>query len=61
MRFVHRLVVVIAFFGALFMLLFLNNTPAVPTSEATLFVIAPGILAAIIIYPVAWLFAGLRD
>lgn len=59
MRVTHRLVIVLAFFGAL-MMLWVNNS-ASPGDHMTpgmaLFLMAlPGLAAAIVIYPIAWIF-----
>lgn len=64
MAVIHRLVIVIAFFGALLMLFLVNfSAPGgnSMTAGMTLYAIAiPGIGAAIILYPLGWLFRRRR-
>ena len=62
MRTIDRLVLVLAFWGGMLMLVLLAvGAPqgATPGKEIWLITI-PGILAAMIIYPIAWIAAGSR-
>ena len=56
MRTVDRLVLVLAFWGGLLMLMLLaaSSNGAPPGNEAWLIAV-PGLIAAIIVYPIAWI------
>ncbi len=61
MRTVHRLVLVLSFWGGLLMLMLLAAGAPGPTPGKEIWLIlVPGIIAAIIIYPIAWIAASPR-
>jgi hypothetical protein len=63
MLIVHRLVIVIALLGAGLMWLLtggFNPHPSAAADRTVLLFALPGILGAVLVYPIAWIAAGFR-